>query len=124
MPGEMDHVKSIIKNLGAKIEKLRGGMSLWGETMQGSLKKQKKSMSMVQEQENAVETEEGDIERFLKTPGPPGLPGIHGPRGPAGFPGHVGPIGLPGTSPQRFGEQTYCGCGLCPVLKRSVFISL
>eukprot|EP00961_Rhodomonas_salina_P270785 3659062-Rhodomonas_salina.1 len=41
IPGELDHLKQVIKNLNAKLKKLKHGSSVWGEIVQDDVRKQK-----------------------------------------------------------------------------------
>jgi len=98
IPHRLAGILKGVKLLENRLKDFKSGEDSWSRTMAASEQQDAKFLQDMGDEEKHVYRNEGDVRRFLTTPGPPGAAGPMGFRGVRGAPGKIGWQGLPGST--------------------------
>jgi hypothetical protein len=96
IPHRLSGILKGVKLLENRLKDFESGEDGWQQTMQEAELHDGKALQEMGDKEMDVYRDEGDVRRFITTPGPPGSPGPLGLRGIRGRPGMMGWQGLKG----------------------------
>jgi len=97
LPHRLAGILKGVKLLENRLKDFKSGEDSWSGTMATSEQQDAKFLEDMGDEERQVYRNEGDLRRFLTTPGPPGAAGPMGLRGVRGAPGMIGWQGLAGS---------------------------
>jgi hypothetical protein len=97
IPHRLAGILKGVKLLENRLKDFKSGEDDWRETMATAEQQDSKLLKEMGDKEMQVYRNEGDVRRFLTTPGPPGAAGPMGLRGVRGAPGMIGWQGLAGS---------------------------